>query len=234
MVSRKLFVLSGLVCLLGVSAVVTAEPVSPARAKPGCVLADAGGVSGLWVQKPGAKPLVTVYAQQDLAALGFYRDATRPAEGCDFGIAATADGVHFQVRDAGGKFHMIPAAALLKLEGESGGCKCKDVPDPMPRPPAAKAVQRPKGDAPRVTFEEALRDQIESRPETIRSQRVLKVLDMEDGPRRDRILARMERHAAAHLDLAGDAKGIDWSAIDWAKLFEQLLKILTALLPFLL
>ncbi len=85
-----------------------------------------------------------------------------------------------------------------------------------------------------MTFEEALRDQIEGRPDTIRSRRVLAVLDMEPSARRDRILGRMERHAAAHLELKGEPGKIDWGAVDWAKVFDLVMKILAAILPFLL
>lgn len=116
-------------------------------------------------------------------------------------------------------------------------CKCKScacdqrIPLPMPRP-VQGTPPGPKA-GPIVSFEEALRDQIEGRPETIRSRRVLNVLDMEDGPRRDRILKRMERHAIVQLDLTGDVGKIDWSSIDWAKVFEMIIKLLAALAAFI-
>lgn len=232
-----------LVCLLGVFTLGGRAAKPPVEhdvanpGKPGYVLADAGGTSGLWVQQPGAKTCATLYAQRlgdsDSVALGFYRDTTKAKTGCDFAVGCSANGIVLQIRDDAGKLHLLPVTALLKLEGEQG-CKCKDVPAPMPRP-AQSAAPKPEGRAgPSVTFEEALRDQIEGRPETIRSRRILAVLDMEPSARRDRILARMERHAAAELEIKGEAGKIDWSAIDWGKVFDTLMKILSAILPYLL
>lgn len=105
----------------------------------------------------------------------------------------------------------------------------------LPRPPAIATAPAPKAaPAEPVSFEDALRDQIESRPETIRSRRILNVLDMEPGARRTRILERMERHAITHLDIKGEPGKIDWQNIDWAALFDKLLKLLALILPLLL
>ena len=86
-----------------------------------------------------------------------------------------------------------------------------------------------------TSFETALRQQIEETPvRKRRAKKLLAVLDMEDGPRRQRILARLERHAAAHLELDGQVGAIDWANIDWAKLFEQIFKLLMMILPMFL
>ncbi len=85
-----------------------------------------------------------------------------------------------------------------------------------------------------MDFLTALREQCVARGGHA-AHHVLHVLDMPDSPRRTRILARMERHARAHLSEEGvagmDATAIDWGAIDWAKFFDGLIKLLSILLP---
>jgi len=87
-----------------------------------------------------------------------------------------------------------------------------------------------------TSFETALRQQCEATTKRKRrAKRLLAVLDMEDGPRRRRILARLERHAAAHLEVEeGMVGAIDWGSIDWERLFESLLKLLMMILPMFL
>lgn len=89
-----------------------------------------------------------------------------------------------------------------------------------------------------MDFETALREQLETQPRgRIRGRRLLKILDSKPSKRRTRILARLESHARAHLVSEGMASAtgaIDWGSIDWSKVFDTLLKILMALLPFLL
>lgn len=90
-----------------------------------------------------------------------------------------------------------------------------------------------------MDFETALREQLETQPRgRIRGKRLLKILDSKPSKRRTRILARLEAHARTHLVSEGvvgaDAVGFDWSSVDWQKVFDVILKILLALLPFLL
>lgn len=87
-----------------------------------------------------------------------------------------------------------------------------------------------------MNFETSLRQAIESTPHRrLAGRAVLRVLDMNQGPRRARILARMEAHAAAHAVATGAAtgpmEGIDWANIDWAAFFDKLIKLLTLILP---
>lgn len=86
-----------------------------------------------------------------------------------------------------------------------------------------------------MDFETALRAQIEvSASRRRRARRVLEILDSRPSRRRTRQLARMERHALAALDSDAKIGAIDWSAIDWAKVFEKILEVLLKLLPLLL
>lgn len=92
-----------------------------------------------------------------------------------------------------------------------------------------------------MDFETALREQLNARPKSrFRgrwAQRLLKLVNGPPSAKRTRILARLESHARAHLVSEGMASAtgaIDWSSIDWNKVFDTILKILMALLPFLL
>lgn len=84
------------------------------------------------------------------------------------------------------------------------------------------------------TFEQALREQIESSgTRRVRARRLLKVLNARPSARRTRVLARLERQAARFLEdegVAAGRAGIDWGAIDWAALFDRLLKFLLSIL----
>jgi hypothetical protein len=84
-----------------------------------------------------------------------------------------------------------------------------------------------------VSFETALRGELAKHPDHPHTARVLKVLDMESGARRNRILNRMERHVATHLDV-GDVAKFDWQSVDWASLFDTIVKLIIALLPLLM
>lgn len=91
--------------------------------------------------------------------------------------------------------------------------------------------------ASKTSFEHNLREQIlKTAPRRRKSARILAVLDAKPSKKRTRTIDRMERHARAALE--GDAnlngRAIDWSKIDWAKVFDIILKILTALLPLLI
>jgi hypothetical protein len=88
-----------------------------------------------------------------------------------------------------------------------------------------------------VDFETALKEQFAARmggKRLRRWERNLKEL-LEAGPskKRTRILQRLERHARAALDLDARA-AIDWSAIDWDKVFDFVMKVIMAILPLLL
>lgn len=63
------------------------------------------------------------------------------------------------------------------------------------------------------------------------TKRILALIDAPLSAKRTRALVRMERHAAAHLDVT--AENIDWSSIDWRAVLVSLLRFLAALLPFL-
>lgn len=91
------------------------------------------------------------------------------------------------------------------------------------------------------SFESALREQIESRPKTRRTRAIQKILDAKPSRRRTRILARLERHAQVHVEettgkpmKVGANGAIDWSSIDWTKLFESILSLLMLILPLFL
>lgn len=88
-----------------------------------------------------------------------------------------------------------------------------------------------------MTFLESLREQVETR-KSRRGRLLLKRLDRMRPARRKRVVARLEAHARAHLVserlLSADAGAFDWSSINWGKVFDVLLQILMALLPFLL
>ena len=87
-----------------------------------------------------------------------------------------------------------------------------------------------------MTFLEALREQVEVR-KSRRGRLLLRRLDAMTPARRARVLVRMEAHARTHLVAAGMASAtgvIDWSSIDWSKVLDVILKILMAILPFLL
>lgn len=96
------------------------------------------------------------------------------------------------------------------------------------------------------TFEQALREQLEQSPKRrFRGKRLLALLDAPPSDRRTRVLARLERYAVARLEDDGVtvpvvqytdpdgtvAEGRDWSQVDWAKVFEIVLKFLLVLLP---
>ncbi len=82
-----------------------------------------------------------------------------------------------------------------------------------------------------MTFEQALREQCEATDARRRkAKRILAVLDAAPSKRRTRRLDRMQRHVEVELGM----NIADWSDIDWPKLFDTILKLLLALLPFLI
>lgn len=81
-----------------------------------------------------------------------------------------------------------------------------------------------------MDFATALRAEIVTRKASVRARRLLRIIDGPKNARRRRVLERMERHTRAEIGAGGTGK-IDWSKIDWEKLFEQILKLLMAILP---
>lgn len=82
-----------------------------------------------------------------------------------------------------------------------------------------------------TAFEHGLRNALESDPAlSRRGQRILAVLNARPSKRRTRRLERMERHARAHF---GGEVG-DWSDFAWGTFIDVLIRILLALLPFIL
>lgn len=85
-----------------------------------------------------------------------------------------------------------------------------------------------------MDFETALRREIESRPRLgLRGKRILAVLDARPSKKRTRHIARMERHTAIALSLDG-LDVIDWDSVNWKAVFDRVLQLLLAILPFLI
>ena len=82
-----------------------------------------------------------------------------------------------------------------------------------------------------AAFESGLRGHLESKPRlTLQDKRLLRVLDLpKNNPWRKFVLGQLEKTATAKLQQDG-ATAIDWSSIDWAKLLEQLLAFIKAIL----
>ena len=93
-----------------------------------------------------------------------------------------------------------------------------------------------------MNFEQALREQLEATADLRRrGKKILAILNARPSKRRTRQIDRMERHVVAHLgsDYFGPDPdpimvGIDWSSIDWSAVLQVILKLLLALLPFIL
>lgn len=67
-----------------------------------------------------------------------------------------------------------------------------------------------------------------------RELKILEIIDAKPSKRRDRRLARMENHARAVAGIDPETGAIDWSKIDWNKLLDAIIAILTKLLPLIL
>ena len=93
-----------------------------------------------------------------------------------------------------------------------------------------------------TSFEYNLRQQLESDPVGIRQgKRILAILNARPSKRRTRRIAAMESNVKEQLENKGlwpafaeYGSSIDWSTIDWSVVFMFVLKILLALIPFLL
>ena len=85
-----------------------------------------------------------------------------------------------------------------------------------------------------MTFEQALREQLEATADLRRrGKKILAILNARPSKRRTRQIDRMSAHTAAHLGI-DEGLGIDWSVIDWSAVLQVILKLLLALLPFIL
>jgi hypothetical protein len=94
-------------------------------------------------------------------------------------------------------------------------------------------------DAMLSSFEGSLRVHLEKAgPEKKRQTRKLReLLDSPPSRRRTRLLERLERHTIAHLQAEGKLGNeatfgaIDWSTVDWNKILDFVMKLLTMLIP---
>lgn len=77
-------------------------------------------------------------------------------------------------------------------------------------------------------FAEKLKQHLEASPKlTRRGAKVLAVLKSRPSRRKERQIRRMELHAAAELDQDG---AVDWNALNWDRLIEQILSVLLKVL----
>ena len=83
-------------------------------------------------------------------------------------------------------------------------------------------------------FETNLRAQIAKDPNQKRWRRVKRILAMKPSLRRKARLTLMEHRVSSRFGLQEVGGIIDWSKIDWNKVFEEIAKIILALLPLLL
>jgi hypothetical protein len=109
-----------------------------------------------------------------------------------------------------------------------------DVPAPA-MPDDMDVDSQPRPDIAPETFAGAMQKQLEAKGNLSRDEkRVLKILNSQDSARRDRQLAKMERHARAELGYGVNGE-VDWSAdVDWSEVFRLILELLIRLLPLLL
>ena len=85
------------------------------------------------------------------------------------------------------------------------------------------------------SFEDGLRAAIEAKPKlSARDRRILEILNGPDSKRKRKRLARMENYARAEAGIDPNTGAIDWSEVNWAKLLENIIAILSKLLPLIL
>lgn len=82
----------------------------PQAAKPAD---NAIHVGGFWTPTKNGPFVVMNGGNERQAFLGLMRSTS--SKGCEFAISVDKDGVQFQIMDENGKFHFLPATALLKL-----------------------------------------------------------------------------------------------------------------------
>ncbi len=81
-------------------------------------------------------------------------------------------------------------------------------------------------------FEAGLREQLESTPDLRRhGKKILNILNARLSKQRTRRIDLMERHARASVE---SDKAINWFTVDWSAIIKTILKVLLALLPFIL
>ncbi len=86
-----------------------------------------------------------------------------------------------------------------------------------------------------VAFVSNLKAQLEADPDrSRRGEKILKIINSPDSPRRTRRLKRMEAHARAAAGGGKDHKVIDWSKVDWAKVIDKIIEIILKFLPLIL
>lgn len=84
-----------------------------------------------------------------------------------------------------------------------------------------------------ATFASALGAHLDEKPKlSFLERRLKKILDAKPSKRRTAILQLMEARARDRMGFGATEK-IDWSAIDWAKILDFLLKLLAILGPLL-
>jgi len=85
------------------------------------------------------------------------------------------------------------------------------------------------------TFESALQQQLRSKKKlSMRDKRILRVLDGAPSAARTRKINRWENGARGVIGADPTAGVIDWSKIDWAKLFEVILAMIAKFLDIAL
>lgn len=92
-----------------------------------------------------------------------------------------------------------------------------------------------------TSFADNLRAQLEAEPKLRRKgARILAILNARPSKRRTRRIERMEAHARAELNENNMGQQIfgpdtiDWSMVDWSAVLLTIVKVLLALLPFIL
>lgn len=103
------------------------------------------------------------------------------------------------------------------------------VPETFTAEPAEKLLASRKLDS--KSFAGALQKHVTGK--TLQERKILNIINAPDSPRRDRQLARMERHVRAELNIPSN-QAVDWSAIDWPTLIQTILQLLIKLLPLIL
>lgn len=107
--------------------------------------------------------------------------------------------------------------------------------------PTGDAMKTTNESGPPDPFETSLRAFLET-PEgkrhRIKSKILLRVLDLPASNKRTRFLDRLKAHVAVHLHQEGmtasaDPTAIDWQNIDWAKVWDFVLKIVDLIMKFL-
>ena len=91
-----------------------------------------------------------------------------------------------------------------------------------------------------TAFAQALRDAIAAAPKRLRRRAlpILAILDANPSAEKDKQLAYMEEMVANHLlasnAIPGDSSFADWARFDWNLLIDMIIRLLLALLPFIL